>query len=120
MGTVHIVYSKRSGIPRRVIVADDGEFLPVPWLHEHEAYIEVFDIESLHPLHLRHLIATHKGIDQTQIPSGRCAVVDDTGLVLAIIMADPDIDNATVYDGARLILSDHVNVGERLLVDWMT
>lgn len=117
MKTAHIIHSARSGIVRRVIVAQTGEVLPTPQLHPGESHIRlnVKDIKDLHPVSLRKAVAVHKGFDAALIPSGRCAVVDASMRVVAVLMADPDIDDHTVggaYPDGRLILSDTASVGD--------
>lgn len=113
-----IVYSGRTLVPRRLVVPDRDEELDqhVAALHPAERYLAVEqDVVRSHPQvgrgHVtRHIVAEFHGRPEHEIPSGRCAVVDASGIVAEVIMADPGID---AHPAGKLIESDVANIGDR-------
>jgi hypothetical protein len=110
---VGVVYAVKSGILRRWIIPDDDAGLQHHPVSPGEAML-VVDRASLppDPLQVQPFVeaaiarATGKGV-----PSPRCAVVDAAGDVVAVIMADPDIDQVP---GHSLVLHPAVERGWKM------
>lgn len=117
MDKVLVVYSKRTLVPRRVVIPDnDAELVQaVASLHAAEAHL-VQDRQHMRrafartgAIPARKMVADHHGVQEQEIPSGRCAVVAN-GKVVHVVMADPEIDQ---HPDGQLIESDTANVGDQ-------
>lgn len=102
-----IIYSSRSKIPRRIVISEQDAD------HSHhvqdgESGISV-GVRVEHDDHARWIVAARHGVEVTTIPSGRCAIVDDNGIVVNLVMGDPAIDTS---DAGKIIFSDTANVGD--------
>lgn len=112
--TCLLIYSTAGRICRRLHIPDtDAEIAtPAELLQPGESSVS-FSLTQLqnfvsltnslgHELH-RHALAYHLNVDISQIPTGRCAVVDGNGNVVGVMMADPALDSVPGY---TLIASD--------------
>lgn len=103
-----VIYASRSGILRRKIIPDDDAQLDLHQPGPGESRL-------LLPLDRRHDDAACRAAveEATGVtpPSGRCAVLDDNGQVVAICHADPALD---AHPSGRLMLHDSAALGDRL------
>lgn len=109
---VGLIYGERSKLLRRAIVPDDPrELLDPLHLGKGEAMLAVWtNVPPLDTPTMQAIVARHCGVDPAALPSGRCAVVDASGDVVRVIMADPQID---AVEGMQLVLNDDVAAGWR-------
>jgi hypothetical protein len=108
---VLIVYSRKTKVHRRMIVADSEAELQqhIDALHPGEGHEIAPHGEVARHGSAHHFLAAKHGPPTC---SGRCAVVHPSGLVVNVIMADQEIDQ---YPGHRLIESDTANIGDMLV-----
>jgi hypothetical protein len=102
-----VFYATQSKILRRVVIPDHDaqlEGLAVPpgesvlWMQLDRPHDEGS---------CRAAIATATGVVP---PSGRCCVVDERGVVIAVCNADPALD---AHPQGWLVVSEHANPGDR-------
>jgi hypothetical protein len=112
MGTkALIVCSARTKVPRRIIHPDDDAEIADPTQHARGGeVVHVVDKRHARADTIRSVVASLHGVAESAIPSGRCAVVDPTGVVVHVIMADPTLD---AHAAGSLIESDSAEIGDR-------
>jgi hypothetical protein len=87
---VGIVYATGSGILRRYIYPDDDAQLDQPWcVGKGESMLVVDQKVIAGPLDIYVELSQHLG---KVIPDATCAVLDNAGKVVDLIMADPSLD----------------------------
>lgn len=106
-----IVCSARTKVPRRIIHPDDDAEIADPTQHAGPGeVVHVIDKKHARADTIRSVVASLHGVNEAEIPSGRCAVIGPDGVVVHVIMADPELD--THPDG-RLVESDEASIGDR-------
>ena len=105
-----IVYATVSQIVRRVVVPDsDGEISnPQLFCGPGEGAVVVAQQALIDGPSVNSVLANALSVSLQAIPTGRCAVVDGTGTVAAIIMADPLLDS---IPQRTLVATDTAGIG---------
>jgi hypothetical protein len=106
---IAVVYGSASKLVRRVIVSDELKFDAVPVV-DGEAVFEISDDEyaKFGPDDLcMHITKT---LGEPTI-TGRCVELDDTGKVVGVLRADPEIDKAPAAKNT-LVLHDKAEIGD--------
>jgi hypothetical protein len=104
-----LIYGTKNGTLRQLIIpsVDDSELAAyVPGTGEDSIVFPITDPKDTKSLGDKVKVKTKK----TDIPSGRCALVDPTGLVINAIMADPDLDT---HPSGTIVASDLASIGDK-------
>lgn len=105
------VYARNSRLIRRIIIPDDDAYL----LGVNDRLVSG---ERLRVLPLSYFPPDRRRVRHLQaligpaMHSGRCCRVDEAGIVVAVVVADPEIDGG-MFPGHRLIQHDRASVGWR-------
>jgi hypothetical protein len=103
-----LIYGIKNGTLRRVIIPDHDDSELNAWpagTGEDSVLIPVASAKD--DKTLKDAVKTKTGKDA---PTGVCALVDGTGVVISKIMADPDLDT---HPAGSLVASDVANVGDK-------
>ncbi len=105
---VWVVYSQRSGVIRRVVLPDPGERV-IDHMRPGEC-VAAIPNTVLMPDGTPDMAKVRQAmlaVTGTEPPEPRCAVIRD-GMVINVIMADPEIDHV---EGCALVLDDEASIG---------
>lgn len=113
-----IIHSANSLIPRRLVISDDPINVPAHIGNGENGFAVAFEDliftedGAVTPECLLRLVSQFHGVDHTDIPDDRCAVIcRNTGLVRGMIKADPEIDEHP--HGNVVSAADHVRVNDK-------
>lgn len=110
---IGIIYATKSKIVRRIVVPDsDAELLDPTLIADGESLLVASSSISPSVFEARALIAKAEGIAESDIPDGRCAVVDGNGFVADVLLADPQLDK---IDGHDLVPHATAMKGDRIV-----
>lgn len=102
-----VFYATESKILRRMVIPDDDAQLDRLAVPPGESVLRMQLDRPHDEASCRAAIAAATGIVP---PSGRCCVVDESGVVVAVCNADPVLD---AHPQGRLVASADVNSGDR-------